>query len=209
MGKTIPGPLGSVNTPASVKDGTLPLQPTPPPGPVGGKPAEPAAAAASPAAEVKKQPPAQDPDIETLDLNSTAKKAAYALKKEHPDVSFTSGRRDKAEQASAMASNVVLNRKWISQTYATSTASKACQKWVDDNPKKTTKDEIAAGLEGVLDKLTDAELGQLSKHLGGSAFDVQPVAQDADKIKKTIRTLAGLRKFLDKEGGLDRWHAEF
>ena len=43
----------------------------------------------------------------------------------------------------------------------------------------------------------------------GEAFDVQPVDKDADAIKKTIRGLDGLGKFLDSEGGLVRWHAEF
>jgi hypothetical protein len=41
------------------------------------------------------------------------------------------------------------------------------------------------------------------------AFDVQPVTQDADAIKKSIRALAGLDKFLEMEGGLVRWHAQF
>lgn len=150
-----------------------------------------------------------DPEIEALDLSETAKTAAYELKSKHPAVSFTSGRRDKQEQASAMAGNVVLNRNWIKETYAKSAASEACQKWVNDNKDKTTKDEIAAGLKGVLDNLTDAQLAQLSKHLSGDAFDVQPVEKDAEEIKKTIRGLPGLDKFLEKEGGLVRWHAQF
>lgn len=150
-----------------------------------------------------------DPEIEALDLSDTAKKAAYELKKKHPSVSFTSGRRDKQEQASAMAGNVALNRNWIKETYVQSVASDACQKWVDDNKDKKTKDEIATGLKGVLDGLTDPQLAQLSKHLSGDAFDVQPVDTDADEIKKTIRGLPGLGKFLEKEGGLVRWHAQF
>src|SRR5260370_2632926 len=92
-----------------------------------------------------------DPEIEALDLSDTAKKAAYQLKKKYPGVSFTSGRRDKSEQASAMAGNVVLNRTWIQETYAKSDARDACQKWVDDNKEKKTKDEIATGLKSVLD----------------------------------------------------------
>jgi hypothetical protein len=200
MGNSRPGPEGAGGTPV-VRDGTLLLQPGSVAAPVGNK------AAATPAAS--RPAPAYDPDIEALDLNATAKKAAYALRRKHPDVEFTSGRRDKAEQASAMASNVILNRKWIEQTYAASKVSRACQKWVDDNADKKSKAEIAAGLEGVLEALTDAELSLLSRHLAGAAFDVRPVAEDAEKIKATIRGLAGLRKFLEKEGGLDRWHADF
>jgi len=150
-----------------------------------------------------------DADIEALDLADTAKKAAYELKKQHPAVSFTSGRRNKSEQASAMASNVVLNRNWIADTYASSTASQKCQKWVDDNKDKKTVAEISAGLLLVLNGLTDAQLAALSKHLSGEAFDVQPVTDDADAIKTTIKGLTGLSKFLEKEGGLTRWHAQF
>jgi len=150
-----------------------------------------------------------DSAIEALDLAPTAKKAAYELKKAKPSVVFTSGRRDKDEQASAMAGNVVQQRDWIEKTYAKSKARDACQKWVDDNKEKTTKDEIAAGLKGVLDGLTDAQLNALTKHLSGQAFDVRPVDPDKDEIKKAIQGLKGITKFLEKEGNLVRWHAEF
>jgi hypothetical protein len=151
-----------------------------------------------------------DPAIEGLDLAPTAKKAAYELKKAKPSVVFTSGRRDKDEQASAMAANIVKDgRDWIKETYAKSKARDDCQKWVDDNKEKTTKAEIAAGLKGVLDGLTDAQLNALSKHLSGQAFDVQPVDPDKDEIKKAIKGLTGITKFLEKEGNLTRWHAEF
>lgn len=150
-----------------------------------------------------------DPDIEALDLAPTARSGAYALKKAHPTVSFTSGRRDKADQAHAMAGNVVSNRKWIEQTYTKSAASKRCQQWVDDNLQATSKGEIAAGLLSVMNALSDSQLALFSKHLAGQAFDVQPVEADAEAIKATIRSLPGLGKFLDREGGLVRWHAQF
>jgi hypothetical protein len=60
-----------------------------------------------------------------------------------------------------------------------------------------------------MNTLGDAKVAKLSKHLSGQAFDVQPVEADADKIKETIRGLSGLDKFLEKEGGLVRWHAQF
>jgi hypothetical protein len=150
-----------------------------------------------------------DSEIEALDLAETARKAAYKLKKTYPSVSFTSGRRNKEEQAHAMAGNVALNRKWIEQTYVKSEASDKCQKWADDHKEKKTQAELAAGLTDVLNGLTDAQLAKLSKHLSGEAFDVQPVSKDADKIKKAIEDLPGLSKFLEKEGGLVRWHAQF
>jgi hypothetical protein len=192
-------------SPAPVIDtGTKAVIPSPPPGAVGTT-TPPAAAPVAAAAAA----PATDPEIEALNLRDTAKKAAYALKKKHPAVTFTSGRRDKGEQARAMASNVVENRNWIKETYVSTTVSDACQKWVDVHKDKKTKDDIAEGLLSVLDAQTDADLGKLSRHLSGDAFDVQPVETDADAIKKTIRELAGLDKFLEKEGGLVRWHAQF
>ena len=197
----VPGPIGTQGVASALQDGTTALALSPTPAPVGGVAAPPPATEAA--------APATDPAIEALDLAATAKKAAYDLKKKHADVVFTSGRRTKADQARAMAGNVVLNRKWIEETYAKSTAREKCQKWVDDNADKTTKDEIETGLASVLETLTDAELAQFSKHLSGEAFDVQPVETDADKIKETIRGLSGLKKFLDTEGGLTRWHAQF
>ena len=142
-------------------------------------------------------------------MSAVAKKAAYELKKKHPSVKFTSGRRDKLEQAHAMATNVVLKRNWIENTYVHSAARDACQKWVDENKDKKTTDSIAAGLKKVLDGLTDAQLARLSKHLSGDAFDVQPVKKHASEIKKTIRGLPGLGRFLEQEDGLVRWHAQF
>lgn len=147
-------------------------------------------------------------NISTLGLSAKAKKGAEALLKAHPEVTFTSGKRDLADQASAMAGNVTKNRKWIEQTYAKNDASTACQKWVNDNPDAKTKTDIAKGLLETLKKL-GSKSGQISKHLTGDAFDVQPVTKNAAEIKKTIKALPGLTKFLEKEGGLVRWHAQF
>ena len=149
-----------------------------------------------------------DPDIDALDLAPTAKAAALEIKKKHPDVVFTSGRRGLAEQASAMASNIVSSgdRNWIRKTYA---AADALQKWVDDHPEATSKADLAAGLEATLDALPDADRNKVSKHLTGQAWDIQPQTANAAAIKADIRALPGLTKFLEKEGGLVRWHAQF
>lgn len=153
--------------------------------------------------------PADDPEIEALQLAPIARAAAYALKQAHPTVTFTSGRRNKLDQARAMASNVAKNRGWIAQTYLASPLCTRCQDWVDAHPERTSWQDIQAGLLSVLDRASDAELARFSFHLGGMAFDVQPVTVGADKIKATIRQLPGLDKFLDTEGGLVRWHAQF
>ncbi len=150
-----------------------------------------------------------DPEIEALQLAPVARSAAYALKEAHPSVRFTSGRRDKGAQAHAMATNVAMSRGWIRSTYRDTDASQACQAWVDQYAGACGIDDLTAGLLSVLCSLSDEQLGHLSRHLSGEAFDVLPVIEGADEIKATIRGLAGLDKFLDVEGGLLRWHAQF
>lgn len=204
-GSRIPGPESIGDSSSVIDADTLARTATAPPIPSDTGTTPPLSAGAT----VITTTAGSDPEIEALDLADTARKAAYALKKAHPTVKFTSGRRDKNDQARAMASNVVNNRKWIEQTYAISTLRAKCQEWVDNNPDKKTQADIAEGLLSVFNAATDADLGKFSKHLAGEAFDVQPVEKDADAIKKTIRGLSGLVKFLDTEGGLVRWHAQF
>jgi hypothetical protein len=130
------------------------------------------------------------------------------LKRLHPEVRFTSGRRTVRDQARAMAANVVKNRQWIAETYRSPSERDELQTWVDDHPE-ATRDQIAAGLEGIVRGWSDRRKARLSKHFSGEAFDVQPQAHDAARIKDDIRSLPGLTKFLDTEGGLVRWHAQF
>jgi hypothetical protein len=144
--------------------------------------------------------------IEELNLEPVAKNAATILQRKHPEIEFTSGRRSTFQQAHAMANNVVINRKWIGQTYL---AGAKLQQWVDQHPEATTIDQITAGLEKVMNAMKEDELVKISRHLTGRAFDVRPVTANAAAIKADILKLPGLHKFLDKEGGLVRWHAQF
>ena len=167
----------------------------------------PAAAAVSGAAAATDD---TDPDIEALNLRGAARKGAYALKKTHPSVTFTSGRRDKEDQARAMASNVVLNRNWIEETYASSKVSKACQKWVDDNPEKTTKEDIQEGLLSVLNDATDCAVGDVEQAPVGRRLR-RPTGRHRcrrDQEDHPWRSKVWT-EFLEKEGGLIRWHAQF
>lgn len=200
-GSRLPGSLGSSGNSSIIDSGTLANVAHPLPGPIGLN-------AAAPSMPVAGTEP-EDAEIEALDLAPVARAAAYALKKAHPGVKFTSGRRGKEDQARAMASNVVSNRKWIEQTYKNTALRKKCQDWVNNNPTQTTREQITQGLLQVFNAASDVELGTLSKHLSGMAFYVQPVDRDAAAIKKTIRGLSGLGLFLDTEGGLVRWHAQF
>lgn len=144
-------------------------------------------------------------DLLALDLAEPAKSAAESLKAQFPSVVFTSGRRSVAEQADAMAGNILKNRRWIEQTYARSAERDALQKWVDDNPGATTKAAISAGLVAIMNGWTDKQRDKLSKHFSGLAFDVRPAGDD---LKQAILKLPDV-KFLDNEGGLTIWHAQF
>lgn len=144
--------------------------------------------------------------IEEMNLEPVAKNAATILHTKYPQLKFTSGRRTMFQQAHAMAGNVVFNRKWIGQTYL---AGDKLQQWVDKHPEAKTVDAITAGLEQTMKAMPEVELLKISRHLTGKAFDVKPVTANAAGIKADIRALPGLNKFLDKEGSLVRWHAQF
>ena len=148
-------------------------------------------------------------DIEALNLEDSACNAAYILRDLHPTIKFTSGRRGREDQARAMAQNVVKNRKWIAQTYRHTTIRDALQSWLDLTPTVTLQEDIEVGFLAIMEPYSDGELAALSKHFLGLAFDVRPVEKDADTIKADIRALPKLSKFLEKEGGLVRWHTEF
>ena len=165
---------------------------------------EAAASATRPAAKA-------DADIEALRLTAQARAGAIILRTKHPEIVFTSGKRDVSAQASAMAANIVSsgNRRWIQQTYTASTASAALQKWVDDHPGAVIKAEIARGLELTLNAMSADQQAQISKHLSGAAFDVRPQEEDAEAIKADIAALPGKTRFLQVEGGLVRWHVQF
>ena len=208
MGSKCPGPANGRCFDAPIKDGTLMRVASTPPVPAGPAPQSPKRLVAAAAAGESGH--GVDAAIEALALRGRARIAAYALKEAHPAVVFTSGRRGLIDQARAMAQNVVKNRSWISQTYASSALSVRCQRWLDVNAKKTTQEDIQQGLLAVLEEATDTERGYLSKHLSGDAFDVQPVIDGAEAIKRTLRKLVKPHgRFLDKEGGLVRWHAQF
>lgn len=144
--------------------------------------------------------------LDELQLEPIAKKAASILHAKYPQLEFTSGRRSIFQQAHAMAGNVIKNRNWIGQTYL---AGAKMQAWVDQHPEATTVDAITAGLEQVMKGMPEVELLKISRHLTGRAFDIRPVTANAAAIKADILKLPGLNKFLDKEGGLVRWHAQF
>jgi hypothetical protein len=108
-----------------------------------------------------------------------------------------------------MAGNVVRNRRWIAETYAANPISAAAQAWVDAHPEARTQQTIADGLAGVFSGFPPRELGRLSYHLSGLAFDIQPVPSQESAFSTTIRGLPGVREFLTREGGQTIWHVAF
>lgn len=145
-----------------------------------------------------------------MGLVGNAFSGAKALKAAHSGVIFTSGRRGVLEQSRAMSQNVVRNRQWIARTYMPTAESGALQSWVNAHPG-ANQAQIATGFAGIMGSWTDEQKGRLSKHFSGHAFDVQPMVNGAEAraVVAFIQRLPGLSKFLDREGGLIRWHAQF
>lgn len=112
--------------------------------------------------------------IEEMQLAPVAKNAATILKSKHPELEFTSGRRDIRQQAHAMAGNIVAlhDRKWIGNTYL---AGAKLQAWVDKHPEAVTVDAITDGLEQTMNAMPEEERTKISRHLTGTAFDLRPV----------------------------------
>jgi hypothetical protein len=144
-------------------------------------------------------------------LRGYALAGLQTILEKYPQLVVTSGLRDKHGQAHAMASNVVKNRKFIAKTYVVSDVRDELQTWVDEHPEAATVDAVTAGLERIINTYPADELAHLSRHLSGDAFDLQPREDldNADQIKADIRNLDGINKFLEKEAGLVRWHAQF
>jgi hypothetical protein len=153
---------------------------------------------------------AEAPMSGNFGLANCALQVAQAMQAKFPGAVITSGLRDLAAQAHAMASNVPANRQWITQTYASDAAKGPLQAWVDANPDATDVDSIAAGLLSVLQGYDAATLHALSWHLTGDAFDVQPSNDTGlhDWLAAQAKSVSGA-KFLDTEGGLQRWHSQY
>lgn len=146
--------------------------------------------------------------IKPLRLNPHADSVARELLAAFPEVTFTSGRRDRDQQARAMAYNVVLRRNWIALTYKPSSVRYELQRWIDEHPLAVTLGQIANGLVAAMKVFTDDELLVLSKHLSGDAFDFRPVpGPDGERIAAWLQARPDIL-YLSKEGGLDRSHVQ-
>lgn len=159
-----------------------------------------------------------DPAVDVLGLAESAKKGALELKRKHPNIVFTSGRRTVEDQARAMAQNVVGigGRDWIEKVYKATTAGSAyrvlvtrLQDWVTDHPEATTVGAVAAGLRAIL--MTAPHPGVISRHLSGKAFDVKPPISDAlyADAMRLPGVQAGVGKVKRHENGVEVLHVPF
>jgi len=142
-----------------------------------------------------------------LDFDTHA--VAAALVEACPWVNFTSGRRTVIEQARAMAENTVKRRDWISLTYLPSPVSSALSAWVLATPEAKSVNALLSGFLPIMRKFSPEDLGKLSRHLDGRAFDVEPQqGRPGEKICGFLRAAAQSRngKFLEREGGIQIWH---
>lgn len=142
-------------------------------------------------------------------LKGKALLAAQEFADAFPDAVFTSGKRSLAEQARAMSTNVAINRAFIAQTYRPSKASQLAHAAVIKHTEAKTASAITAVILSALNGLPDDELGKLSLHLSGEAFDVKPVkGVRGGEMAAFLHELAARHggQFLEWEAGLRRWH---
>jgi hypothetical protein len=110
-----------------------------------------------------------------------------------------------------MAANEYREPGWIETTYVDSPAKRACVAAVRKLRGRagggTTRQAIQAALLVLFAPMTDDQLGALTLHLCGRAFDVRP-RLDRPEVAAYLAEEARKRggKFLDREGGLLRYH---
>jgi hypothetical protein len=154
-------------------------------------------------------PPRPERIALSFGLVGDALNVATELLRRFPDAELTSGKRDLKEQAAAMATNVLKERGWIGATYKPSPVSQALHAWALEKRHVRVKGDLAFGLLDMMRRFTPFELGKLSLHLTGEAFDVRPMnTARGMSLKKYLAEAAADKggKFLEREGGLIRWH---
>lgn len=159
--------------------------------------------------------------IEEMQLSANARRAAELVLLEHPDVVFTSGRRDARAQARAMAVNTIrYGVGWLGQTYKNQDMVQQLEKWVAQHPDHTASERVLA--QGFYDTLVLYQAGQFSQfpHCRGDAFDIQcprfasgQIDEERTRaIQRTIEMLPvtlGLQLILTREGAHRVIHAQF
>ena len=159
--------------------------------------------------------------IDELGLSANARYAAQLVLARHPDVVFTSGKRDVREQARAMATNTLrYGIAWLGQTYKNRQMVEDLESWMEAHLDQTAS--IGQMTEGFYLTLQSTQAGQLAQfpHCRGDAFDIacpryadgRINEDETQRIKHGIETLpleCGLQLVLTREGDHRVIHAQF
>lgn len=156
-------------------------------------------------------------------LQPQARNCALRILMKRPGLVLTSGDRDPDSQAHAMAVDLCqVGIDWIAKTYAQSDVRDACIVAVlalhEDSETSFDVAGVTACLVNVFAQFPPAKLLELSAHLGGCAFDIQPLPTDDPDFSAAeadiqaevtaINAAGGTAKYLSEEGGLIRWHCQ-
>ena len=131
-------------------------------------------------------------EIMPLRLSPHATLAAIDLKNKFPEVKFGEGLRTIQQHALKLATEIK-NGKWEHRNGA----QQKIREWRDGNSTAKTDGEIANELRTLISNMTDTEQNELSPHLTGRAFDIEPPATNAEKIKAHILALPLLAQFTE------------
>ena len=148
--------------------------------------------------------------IEAMHLHPVMEQACRQFEWAFPHVQWLSGRRDRQGQADAMARHVARDRKWISKTYL---HAATLQTVVDCHPEAVSPQAIGALLFDAMLAMSDAEVAQVSDHVGGLAVDLVPmIFGDGDPTPSGQAALKWMhdypytKRVLTREGGRIVWH---
>jgi len=153
--------------------------------------------------------------IEQMKLSPNARHGAEWVRARHPQIVFTSGRRDVLDQSRVMAENTVrYGRTWLVRTYKPSPLIDTLHGWLQSRPDAVDAKTITNGFYECLLACHSGQLTTLSRHLTGDAWDAAwPGDTEGEKIVKDIQIHMpveyGLDKLIDREGGLRLIHAQF
>lgn len=160
--------------------------------------------------------------IQELRLSPTAEQAARFVLKLHPEVVFTSGRRDLSDQARVMAQNAVtFGASWLDDTYKNKRIVTHLMTYMEEHPERCRDAKVLG--HHFYEELQEHFAGEFTKfpHLRGDAFDIRyPRLKNGlydkpsgDRLMATLRSLPEhgipVEWVTDREGKLTVIHIQF
>lgn len=150
--------------------------------------------------------------IDELDLDPIMRSRAEELLARCPWVIYTSGRRDVAAQARAMAQNHLADpQTYLTKTYQYGKVFLAAIVELAPVDQRSVE-KVAQTIRAVIQEQPDALVW---KHRDGTCVDLQPL-EDAfgdptvkgQDVMRFIQNCPDTVRFIMREGGLRRWHWE-